>query len=165
MLPLLIFIPLALILVAFQSAVLNQITLAGGHLDIIILSLVLFTLYGSYELALLAAVAIAPIMDAVSGLPLGVSVIPLLTVVTLAHLGSKTIFGARLGWPILVIFLGVLLAALLTMLELILLGWELPWYDLLLRVVVPSAFLNALAALVIYLPIVLFSEHQETRLP
>ncbi len=164
MLYLIIFIPLALALVAFQSAVLSQITVAGGHFDAIIIALVLFTLYGSYELGLLAAVIVAPIMDAIAGLPMGVSVLPLLSVILLAHWGGKTIFGARLGWPIIVIFLGVLLAGLITLIELYLLGWSLAWEALILRKLIPSALLNAFAALVIYLPIILISERQALHL-
>ncbi len=161
---LLIFIPLALLLVAFQASVLNSWTLAGGQLDVIIISLVLLTLYGSLELGVLATVLIAPLADVLSGMPLGVSIIPLLSVVLLAHWGSRTIFGARLGWPVVIIFLGVLLAGLITIAELSLLGWDLPWNEMILRNLIPSAFLNALAALLIYLPIVIFGERREMHL-
>jgi len=161
---LILLLPLALLLVAFQASVLNQLTLAGGHLDIITISLVLLTLYGSFEMALLAAVLVAPLIDALAGMPLGVSVIPLLSVILLTHWSSKTIFGARLGWPVVVIFVGSFMAGLITMVELTLLGWELPWNDLILRALIPTAFLNAIAATAIYLPIVIFSEHRETHL-
>lgn len=164
MLYLLLFIPLALLLVAFQSSVLNQLTLAGGHLDILIIFLVLLTLYGSLEVALLAGVLIAPLIDALSGMPLGVSVIPMLSVILLAHWGGKTIFGARLGWPVIVIFLGTLLAGLITIVELTILGWSLPWNDLIVRSLLPTAFLNAIAALAIYIPIIIFGERREMHL-
>ena len=160
----LLFIPLALVLVAFQSTVLNQITIAGGHFDILIIFLVFLTLYGSYELAFISLLVMAPIVDAISGLPIGVSIIPMLSIVLLAHWGGKTIFGARLGWPILVIFLGVLIAGLITIFELYILGWDLPWDELILRRLIPSAFLNGFAALLIYLPIVLIGERQEYHL-
>ncbi len=159
-----IFILLALILVAFQSSVLNSLTLAGGHLDIIIISLIMLTLYGSFDLAVLASVIAAPLLDALSGLPLGVSIIPLVSVVLLTHWGGKTIFGTRLGWPVVVILLGALLAGLITLAELALLGWDMPWNDLILRSLLPSALLNAIAGLAIYLPIVIFSERRETHL-
>ena len=161
---LLLFIPLALLLVAFQASVLNSLTLAGGRLDIVIISLVMLTLYGSLELGILATVLVAPLVDALSGMPLGVSILPMLSVVLLAHWGGRTIFGARLGWPVVIIFLGVLLAGLITMAELALLGWEMPWNDMILRNLIPGAFLNALAALLIYLPIVIFGEHREMHL-
>ncbi len=161
MLYILLFIPLALLLAAFQSTILNQMTLAGGHLDIIIIFLAILTLYGRYELALLAVVIIAPLVDALSGMPLGVSIIPMLSVILMAHWGGKTIFGARLGWPVLVIFLGSLLAGVILLAELALLGWALPWNDLILRILIPSAFLNGMAALAIYLPIIIFTERRE----
>ena len=151
-------------MVAFQASVLNQFTLAGGHLDILLISLVLLTLYGSLELALLGAVIMAPLIDALSGMPLGVSIIPLTSVILLAYWGGKTIFGARLGWPVIVIFIGTLLAGLITVAELIILGWDLPWNDLILRTLFPSAILNALAGMAIYLPIIMFSERREMHL-
>ena len=160
MLYLLLFIPLALLLVAFQATVLNQITLAGGHLDLILILLVMLTLYERYELALLAVVIVAPLIDALSGMPLGVSILPMLSVILLAHWGGKTIFGARLGWPLAAIFLGTLLAGVITLAELALLGWEMPWNDLILRTLIPAAFLNGTAALAIYLPIIIFSERR-----
>jgi len=158
-----IFIILALILAAFQSSALNSLTLAGGHLDIIIIFLAMLTLYGRYELALLAVAIIAPLVDALSGMPLGVSVIPMLSVILLAHWGGKTIFGARLGWPVLVIFSGSLLAGLIIIAELALLGWNMPWDDLILRTLIPSAFLNGMAALAIYLPIIIFNERRDVH--
>ena len=161
---LLLFIPLALLLVAFQASALNSLTLAGGRIDIIIISLVLLTLYASLELGILATVLVAPLVDVLSGLPLGVSIIPMLSVVLLAHWGGRTIFGARLGWPVVIIFLGVLVAGLITMTELAILGLELPWTDIILHNLIPSAFFNALAALLIYLPIVILGERRETHL-
>jgi len=161
---LLFLIPLALVLVAFQASVLNQLTLAGGHLDLITISLVMLAVYGSFELALLAALIVAPLVDALAGMPLGVSIIPMLSVIMLAHWSSKTIFGARLGWPVVVIFIGSLMSGLITMAELSLLGWQLPWNELILRSLLPSTFLNAVAAIVIYLPIIIFSEHRDTPL-
>jgi len=161
---LIILLPLALILVSFQASVLNQLTLAGGHLDIIIISLVMLTLYGSYEIALLAAVLIAPLMDALAGMPLGVSIIPLMSVVSLTHWIGKTLFGTRLGWPVVAIFIGSFLAGLITMAELALLRWDLPWNEIILKSLLPSTFLNAAAAIIIYLPIIIFSERRYTHL-
>ena len=158
---LLLFIPLALLLVAFQASVLNTLTLAGGHLDILIILLVLVTMYGSLEFGILATIVIAPLVDALSGMPLGVSVIPMLSVVVLAHWGGKVVSSTRLGWPVVIVFLGVLVAGLITMAELALLGWDEPWSDLILRTLLPTAFLNALAVLLIYLPISFIGERRE----
>ena len=151
-------------MVAFQASVLSQFTLAGGHLDILLISLVLLTLYGSLELALLGAIVMAPLIDALSGMPLGVSIIPMTSVVLMAYWGGKTIFGSRLGWPVIVIFVGTLLAGLITIAELMILGWEMPWNDMILRTLFPSAILNAIAGLAIYLPIIMFSERREMHL-
>jgi len=160
MLYLLILVPLALVLVALQATVFNQFTLAGGHLDILIPALVMLTLYGRYELALFTGVLMAPLIDALSGMPLGVSVLPLVSVILLAHVGGQNMFGVRLGWPVVTIFIGSLLAGVITLAELAILGWEMPWNALLLRNLIPTALLNGMAATAIYLPIIIFGERR-----
>ena len=158
---LLLFIPIALLLVAFQASVLSTVTLAGGHLDILLILLVFLTMYGSLELGILSAVVLAPLVDALSGMPLGISIIPMLSVVFIAYGGNRIISGTRLGWPVVITFIGVLAAGLITMAELALLGWDEPWSDLILRTLLPTALINALAVLLIYLPISLIGERRE----
>ncbi len=160
----LIFIPIAVLLVAFQAAVLNPLTVAGGHLDILLISLVLLTLYGSLELALIGVVIMAPLVDALAGMPLGISILPMTSMVLLAYWGGKTIFGTRLGWPILVVFAGTFLAGAITLAELAIIGWDMPWNELIVRTLIPTAILNTIGITAIYLPITLFNEHRELKL-
>lgn len=160
----LLFIPIAILLVAFQAAVLNPLTVAGGHLDILLVSLVLLTLYGSLEMALIGVIIMAPLVDALAGMPLGVSIIPMTSVVLLAYWGGKTIFGARLGWPVLVVFAGTFIAGLITIAELAILGWNMPWNELIVRTLIPSAILNTIAVTIIYLPIIMLNERRELHL-
>ena len=157
-------LPLSVALVALQSTVLNLLTFAGGHPDLIIVLLVLLTIYANYDFALVVAVIAGPLIDAVSGMPLGVSVIPLVSVVLLTHVGGKAIFGARLGWPIIVIFFSILLSGVITITELHLIGWRLPWQNIVLNSLFPTAFLNALLAAILYLPVVLFGERRDLHL-
>jgi cell shape-determining protein MreD len=160
----LLFIPIAILLVAFQAAVLNPLTVAGGPLDILLVSLVLLTLYGSLEMALIGVIIMAPLVDALAGMPLGVSIIPMTSVVLLAYWGGKTIFGARLGWPVLVVFAGTFIAGLITIAELAILGWNMPWNELIVRTLIPSAILNTIAVTIIYLPIIMLNERRELHL-
>lgn len=164
MLYLLFALPLGVVFVAFQSTVLNTITIAGGHPDLIIVSLVLLAIYANYDFALAMAIVTGPLIDSVSGLPLGISIIPFVVVVLLARGWGRAIFGFRLGWPVLVIFISILLSGLITMVELNLLGWRLSWQTFLLNTLFPTAFLNALLALAFYLPMVFFNERREFHL-
>lgn len=164
MLYFLLALPLSIVFVAFQSTVLNTITIAGGHPDLITVSLVLLAIYANYDFALVVAIITGPLMDSVSGLPLGVSIIPLVTVVLLARGWGRAIFGSRLGWPILVIFIGILVSGFLTMIELNVVGWRISWQIFFLDTLFPTAFLNALLALAFYFPLVFFNERRELHL-
>ena len=85
--------------------------------------------------------------------PLGTSVLPLLSVVFFAGLGMRSLFGARLGWPIFIAIVTTIVAGLITLGELAIFGWTIPWSDTILRVVLPSAILNAALVLILYAPI------------
>lgn len=164
MLYFLLALPLGIVFVAFQSTVLNTITIAGGHPDLITVSLVLFAIYANYDFALVMAIITGPLIDSVSGLPLGVSIIPLVAVVLLARGWGRAIFGSRLGWPIFVIFISILVSGFITIAELNVIGWRFSWQTFLLDTLFPTAFLNALLALTFYLPMILFNERRELHL-
>lgn len=145
--------PLALMLVAVQATLVERLNLAGGHPDLILVTIVLLTMAGGRQAALLPALVLAPLFDALAGLPLGASIIPLLSVVYLAGLGERALFGAHLGWPIFITLAATIVAGLITLVELAIFGWEIAWTDTIIRVLLPSAALNALLVLVLYLPI------------
>ncbi|RME84254.1 MAG: rod shape-determining protein MreD [Caldilineae bacterium] len=148
-----LFLPIALVVVTLQATVMHHLSLGSARPDLIIISLVLWTMSTGRDRALLPAILMAPLFDAVAGLPLGVSVVPLLIVVLIASIGERTLFGARLGWPIFAAFTASLAAGAITLLELRLLGWRTPWTDLILRILVPSALLNAFLVFLIFIPV------------
>lgn len=147
---LLLFLPFGLVLVALQTSIVERITLWGGHPDLVLVAMALFTVQAGRQRALFPALLVAPFYDAIAGLPIGASILPLTTVVYLTGMGERTIFGARLGWPLLMAFLATLAAGLIILVELNLLGWGLRWGETILRVTLPSALLNAALILVLY---------------
>ncbi|NOZ48910.1 MAG: rod shape-determining protein MreD [Chloroflexi bacterium] len=144
--------PVAMIVVAVQSTVMQHITFLSGRPDLVLVSLVIWTAWAGREAALLPLLVMAPLSDALVGLPIGASVLPLLAVVYLAGFGERTLFGGQLGWPLIVSLVATLLAALILFLELTLLGWDIAWVPTLLRAILPSAFLNSLLTFVLYVP-------------
>lgn len=148
---LLVYLPISLVLVAFQATVFDRIHLAGGRADLVLISLVLFTLLVGRPQAIVAAVVVAPFYDLMSGLPVGTSVLPFLVAVYLAGMGERTLFGARFGWPIFLTFFATLVVGLITVAELALFGHPIAWDQTFLRVIVPSAVLNAICILPLYL--------------
>ena len=149
---LLIIIPVALVLVTLQATVVERFTIAGVPPDLILVSILLLTMISGRAAATLAVIIIAPISDAISGLPLGTSILPLLTVVYLAGFGESSLFGTRLGWPVVVAIAGTILAGLITLFELSLLGWNIQWSDTFLRILLPSVVLNAVLVFLLYIP-------------
>ncbi len=149
---LLLFLPIALVVVAVQATLIERMDVAGIHPDLVLVSILLLTMISGRRTAAFAAIIVAPFYDALSGMPLGTSILPLLSVVFLAGIGERSLFGARLGWPVIVAVLATVLAGLITMAELNLMGWLMQWSDMILRVLFPTAVINALLVLILYVP-------------
>jgi cell shape-determining protein MreD len=156
----LVFLPLALVLVGLQATVIGHFHLFGGHADIVLVGVALLTTVAGRRSGLLLAGVAAPLYDMLAGLPVGVTVLPLLAVALLTAGGERTLFGARLGWPVFLTFGATLVAGGITLLELSLLGWPIAWGDTLLRVTLPGALLNAGLMLVLFLPAEWLREHR-----
>ncbi len=148
---LLVYLPISLVLVAVQSTLFERISLAGGHADLVLISLVLFTLLVGRPQAIVAVLVVAPFYDLMSGLPVGTSVLPFLAAVYLSGMGERTLFGARFGWPLILTFIATIVAGLITVIELALFGHTVVWDQTILRVIVPSALLNAICMVPLYL--------------
>jgi rod shape-determining protein MreD len=146
-------LPLAFVIVAVQVTIMDHVNMAGAHPDLILVSIILLTLIGSQASAFAFAVILALLADAISGLPLGISVIPYLIVVFLASQGERILFGARLGWPVIATALATLAAGLVTLLELSAIGWEIQWTGTLLRVLGPTVIVNTLLMFLLYVPV------------
>lgn len=142
-----------MVVVGLQVTIMPHISLLAGHPDLVLVGLVLWTAVAGREAALLPALLIAPLLDAMSGLPIGASVLPLLLVVVLAGYGERMLFGGQLGWPVFVSFIATLLTSLLLYLELTLLGWQIAWLPVFLEAVLPAALLNSLLCFILYVPL------------
>lgn len=131
----------------------SRVSVAGAHPDLVLVSIVLLTLIGGQGSAYAYAVILALLADAISGLPLGVSVVPYLIVVLLTSQGERILFGARLGWPVIATALATLMAGLITLFELNIIGWDIQWTDILLRVLSPTIIVNTLLMFLLYVPV------------
>ncbi|NOZ73293.1 MAG: rod shape-determining protein MreD [Chloroflexi bacterium] len=149
----LVVLPFAIGVVALQVTVIDQLRFLGGHPDLLLVTLVVWTALAGRGTALLPLLFMAPLYDALAGLPLGASVLPLLLVVYLAGLSERALFGSQLGWPVIISFVATILSSFILFMELILLGWNLTWSAAFLNVVLPSAFLNSIVTLLFYLPL------------
>jgi cell shape-determining protein MreD len=158
----LVFLPLALLLVGLQTTVVGHARLVGGHADLVLVGVALLAIVAGRRSGFLLAGIAAPLYDMLAGLPIGASLLPLLITASLAGSGERTLFGARLGWPLFLAFGTTLVAGGLTLFELALWGRPVAWGDTLLRVALPGAVLNTLLMLVLYLPAEWLREHRAT---
>ena len=149
----LVLLPLAFVLIAFQATVMSRLNVGGVQPDLIIVSIILLTIVSGRTSAMIFAVILALLSDAISGLPLGISVIPYLVIVFLASGGERTLFGVGLGWPVLVTALATVVVGAITLLELSAIGWEIPWTDTLLRVLAPAVIVNTILMFLLYVPV------------
>jgi len=156
----LVFLPLALILVSLQATIIGHARLFGGHADLVLVGVALLAIVTGRRSGFLLAGVAAPLYDMLAGLPVGVSLLPLLITAYLAGSGERTLFGARLGWPLFLAFGATLVAGGLTLFQLALLGRPVAWGDTLLRVALPGAFLNTLLMLALYLPAEWLRDHR-----
>lgn len=155
---LLLTLPLAVVLATAQATVGHRLHIAGGHPDLILMALVLWTLFGDQRSALWLAVLAAPIFDALAGLPLGVSILPFMAIVLLAGGSERALFSVRWGWPVVLVFMASLASGVITLAELTILGQDPAWADVVIRVMAPSAVINAALFAMLYLPIELLRE-------
>jgi LytS/YehU family sensor histidine kinase len=77
--------------------------------------------------------------------------VSLIAVGFLAGLGETTVFRARIALPMIVMFLATIVYELLFLLIVRISGQSVAWLDSVLRLVIPSAILNAVLTPVVFL--------------
>jgi len=89
-------------------------------------------------------------LDFLSGGPFGLFTISLLVIAFLAGLGESQVFQSHIALPSTIAFIFSLLYDLLFLSLLHFLGYPVIWAGYLLRVTLPSAFLNAAVSIPVY---------------
>jgi rod shape-determining protein MreD len=90
-------------------------------------------------------------VDLLSGAPFGAATVSLIVIGFLAGLGETTVFRARIALPMIVMFLATIVYELLFLLIVRISGQSVAWLDSVLRLVIPSAILNAVLTPVVFL--------------
>jgi rod shape-determining protein MreD len=90
-------------------------------------------------------------VDLLSGAPFGAATVSLIAVGFLAGLGETTVFRARIALPMIVMFLATIVYELLFLLMMRISGQGVAWLDSIIRLVIPSAVLNAVLTPVVFL--------------
>ena len=90
-------------------------------------------------------------VDLLSGAPFGAATLSMIAVGFLSGLGATSAFRTRFALPMIVMFLATIVYDLLFLLIVQISGQRVIWFDSILRLVLPSAVLNALLTPIVFL--------------
>ncbi len=146
----LVAIPVILLSVILQSAMISRIYLLSGIADLPLVMLTAWALQDNVDSAWHWAVAFGLMVGFVSGMPWYVPVISYVVVVALAQVFQKRVWQAPLLAMFSVTFLGTIILSLISFTVLRVSGVIMPLEDVLGLLVLPGVLLNMLLAVPVY---------------
>lgn len=146
----LVAIPIILLAVILQSAVLSRVTLLSGVADLPLVMLAAWALQDQVETSWHWAVAAGSLVGFVSGIPWFIPMVAYLVVVGIAQLLQQRVWQAPLLAMFLVSFVGTIVLHLLSLGVLRLAGTPLQIPDVLGLITLPAVLLNLLIAIPVY---------------
>ena len=146
----LVAVPVILLCVMLQSAVISRVYLLSGIADLPLVMLAAWSLQEEVESAWHWAAATGLLVGFVSGIPLAVPLVGYLTIVLLARIFQRRVWQAPLLAMFSITFLGTILVSVLSLGVLRFAGVPLPISDVLGLLTLPSVLLNMLLAIPVY---------------
>lgn len=146
----LIAVPVILLTVLLQSAVVSRLYLLSGAADLPLVMIAAWALQDNVESSWHWAAATGLLVGFISGLPWIVPLIGYLAIVALAQILQRRIWQAPLLAMFSITFLGTIIVSLLSLAVLRVLGTPLPIGDVLGLLTLPSVLLNMLLAIPVY---------------
>jgi rod shape-determining protein MreD len=143
-------IPLLVLLIMFQTAIVSTLPLLHGNADIILLVLVAWALQERVPSALEWGVIGGILMGVVSAAPFWIPIISYLTAVGIARLLRRRVWQTPLVAMFLTTAIGSFFTNVITWAFLTVQGVTLPVLDSFNQVVLPAMLLNLLLALPVY---------------
>ena len=146
----LVAVPVILLTVILQSAVISRVYLLSGIADLPLVMLVAWALQEQVDSAWHWAAATGLLVGFISGIPWLVPVLGYMAVVALAHIFQRRVWQAPLLAMFSITFLGTIIISLLSLGVLRFLDVPLPVSDVLGLLTLPSVLLNMLLAIPAY---------------
>jgi len=150
MLQIIIAFPVFALIVILQSAVISQITLLFGCADLVLVVLAIWALRSETIVAWVLAAIAGVMVSFVSKMPWTVVFVGYSLVIWLSQLFRRRVWQAPLLAVFSVIFIGTLVMNILALLVLNLMGRSIPFGESLGLIVLPSALLNLLFTIPVY---------------
>ena len=151
-------IPLLLLVSIAQTALVPYLSIWGIFADLPLLFVISWGLLQGKRQGLLWGIIAGMSIDILSGAPFGAATLSLALVGFLVGLGQATVFRNHVALPLLSVFLATMLYNLAFLAIVSILGQPVVWLDSMLRIVQPSAVLNALLLPLVFFPMRLFHQ-------
>ncbi len=145
-------VPLLLLMTIVQTALIPYLSIWGIFADLPLLVVVSWSLLQGKREGLVWGVVAGVGIDILSGAPFGAATLSLALVGFLTGLGEATVFRIHIALPLLAAFLATILYDLVFLAIVAILGQPVAWLDSLLRIVLPSAALNAILIPLVFVP-------------
>jgi hypothetical protein len=146
----LVAVPVILLTVILQSAVISRVYLLSGIADLPLVMLAAWALQDGVDSAWHWAIATGLMIGFISGISWVVPVAGYIAVVVMAYLFQRRVWQAPLLAMFTITFLGTVLVSFLSIGVLRFSGVELPMSDVLGLVMLPGVLLNMLLAIPVY---------------
>jgi rod shape-determining protein MreD len=143
-------VPIILLCVILQSAVISRVYLLSGIADLPLVMLAAWALQEEVDSAWHWAAATGLLVGFISGLPWIVPVFGYIAIVALAQIFQRRIWQAPLLAMFSITFLGTVILSVLSLIVLRVSGVSLPIDDALGLVTLPTVLLNMLLAIPVY---------------
>lgn len=136
-------IPFLVVVALVQATIVPHLTIWGVYPDLPLLVVVSWSLLRGAREGMVWGFIAGVAVDLFSGAPFGAATLGLLAVSFLSGLGQATVYRAHVVLPLLVMFLATIVYDLVFLLVVRISGEPVDWLASLLRVILPSAVLNA----------------------
>lgn len=146
----LVAVPIILLAVILQSAMISRIYLLSGFADLPLVMLAAWALQEDVDSAWHWAAAMGLMVGFVSGIPIYVPVIAFVLVVAMAQVLQRRVWQAPLLAMFSVTFLGTIIINTLSYIALSVSGVSMPVEDVLGLLILPGVLLNMLLAVPVY---------------
>lgn len=144
-----LFVPFLFALAVVQASAVPYLAIWGVFPDLPLLFVTAWALLNGTRQGVLWGFVAGLALDLLSGVPFGALTLSLMAVGFASGLGATVVFRAQVMFPVLFVFLATVLYDLILLLMVQLSGDAVSWSGSLLRIVLPSAALNALLAPVV----------------
>jgi rod shape-determining protein MreD len=127
-----------------QATIVPHLTIWGVYPDLPLLVVVSWSLLRGAREGMVWGFVAGVAVDLFSGAPFGAATLGLLAASFVSGLGHATVYRAHVALPLLVMFVATIIYDLVFLLVVRITGEAVDWFPSLLRVILPSAALNAL---------------------